>query len=60
MATFRDFEEIDAWQRARTLTASVFRITRTREFQREPFLCDQLKRASVSIMANIAKKDVAE
>ncbi|MEX1276146.1 MAG: four helix bundle protein [Bacteroidota bacterium] len=55
MGTFRSFEEIDAWQRARVLTKRVYEISRTGEFARDFALRNQIRRASVSIMSNIAE-----
>ncbi|MCW5959749.1 MAG: four helix bundle protein [Pyrinomonadaceae bacterium] len=55
MATIRRFEDIGAWQKARKLTFSVYKLTREGEFSRDFGLRDQIRRASVSIMANIAE-----
>lgn len=54
MSTFRDFEDIEAWQKARRLTARVNEITRREAFSRELYLVDQLERSSLSVMSNIA------
>ena len=55
MATIRRFEDIHAWQRAREVTNAVYRVTRSGEFAKDFGLRDQIRRASVSIMANIAE-----
>lgn len=55
MSTFKKFTDIEAWQKARVLTASVYRITRLGPLARDFGLRDQMCRASVSIMANIAE-----
>lgn len=55
MATFKKFEDIQAWQKAREVTRSVYRISGRGEFARDFSLRDQMKRASISIMANIAE-----
>ena len=55
MATFRRFEDILAWQKARSITQKIYRISSSGEFARDFGLRDQLRRASVSIMANIAE-----
>ena len=55
MATFRRFEDIQAWQKARVITQNVYRITANGSFAKDYGLRDQLRRASVSIMANIAE-----
>ena len=55
MSTFTRFEDIVAWQKARTVTNSVYRVTTVGTFARDFGLRDQLRRASVSVMANIAE-----
>ncbi len=49
------FEELHIYQRARELTNLVYGLTRQGEFSRDAGLCDQVRRASVSIMSNIAE-----
>ena len=49
------FEDIEAWQQARLLTRHVYRLTKTNEFSRDYGLRDQVQRAGVSVMANIAE-----
>ncbi len=48
------FEDIQAWQKARELVKSVYRITSRGGFAKDYSLKDQIRRASVSIMSNIA------
>jgi len=55
MATFKRFEEIQIWQKARELTSKVYRLSCFGEFSTDFGLRDQMRRASVSIMANIAE-----
>jgi four helix bundle protein len=55
MATFKKFEEIDCWKRARELTRQVYRISSQPKFARDFGLKDQIRRASVSVMSNIAE-----
>lgn len=55
MAVFRKFEDIIAWQKAREATRKVYRLTTEGEFSRDYDLRNQIRRASVSIMANIAE-----
>jgi four helix bundle protein len=55
MAGIERFEDIDAWKEARKLTQEVYRATGRRGFQKDTGLREQLQRASVSIMANIAE-----
>ncbi len=49
------FEDLIAWQRARDLTKQIYEITKQGEFQRDFGLRDQMRRASVSVMSNIAE-----
>ena len=38
MATFKRFEDIDAWQKARMLTKNIYGIARNGEFRKD-FFC---------------------
>lgn len=49
------FEDREVWQLARELTKSVYKLTANGRFSRDYGLKDQMRRASVSIMANIAE-----
>jgi four helix bundle protein len=49
------FEELIAWQKARELTKAVYKLTNGKEFRRDFGLKDQIQRAAVSIMSNIAE-----
>lgn len=55
MSVIERFEDIEAWKEARKLTADIYRVTQDRNFRDDPALRDQLRRAAVSIMANIAE-----
>jgi four helix bundle protein len=44
-----------AWQKARQVTKSVYAVTKNSYFAKDFGLRDQIRRASVSIMANIAE-----
>lgn len=55
MATFKRFEDIKAWQKARLLTSEVYRLTAGGLFSKDFGLRDQIRRSAVSIMANIAE-----
>ena len=55
MATFMSFVEIESWQKARELTGLFFVATRSAGFSKDFALSDQVRRASISIMANIAE-----
>jgi four helix bundle protein len=49
------FEELIAWQKARALTSDIYKVTGQGEFCRDFGLKDQIRRAAVSIMSNIAE-----
>jgi four helix bundle protein len=53
--TIRQFEEIEGWQEARVLAAKIYEISNRGRFSADFGLRDQIRRASVSIMANIAE-----
>lgn len=55
MAKFNSFEEIKAWQKAYDVTLSVYKATSAGNFSKDFGLRDQIRRASVSVMANIAE-----
>src|SRR6185295_19569114 len=49
------FEDIRAWQAARDLTRSVYQLSNVETFNRDFGLRDQIRRAAVSMMANVAE-----
>lgn len=51
----RTFQDLIAWQKARSLTAAIYRITAKGEFARDFGLKDQIRRAAFSVMSNIAE-----
>ena len=55
MAVFKRFEEIQAWQKSRYITKSIYEITSQGIFSKDFGLRDQIRRSGVSIMANIAE-----
>ncbi len=55
MARITRFEEIEAWQTARELTRRIYELTNAGQFAWDFGLRDQMRRASVSIMSNIAE-----
>jgi four helix bundle protein len=55
MAVVQRFEEIEAWREARKLTHETYRATGQSSFHHDTGLREQMRRASVSIMANIAE-----
>jgi four helix bundle protein len=49
------FEDIQAWREARFLTNLIYNICKQNLFSKDFGLRDQIRRASISIMANIAE-----
>ncbi|KAA6185049.1 four helix bundle protein [Thiohalocapsa marina] len=55
MATIQKFEDIEVWQKARALAMAIYALSNDGQFARDFGLHDQIRRASVSIMSNIAE-----
>jgi four helix bundle protein len=55
MATFERFEDIECGKKARELTRKIYQVSSQSSFARDFGLRDQIRRASVSIMSNIAE-----
>jgi len=55
MSKIVQFEEIDAWKKARVLTREIYQVTSSGAFARDFGLREQIRRASVSSMSNIAE-----
>src|SRR6266849_7355089 len=51
----KKFEELESWKKARKLTNRVYEATAAGSFTRDFGLKDQMRRASVSILSNIAE-----
>jgi four helix bundle protein len=51
----RRFEELESWQVARTLANMVYAVTKQEAFRKDFGMVDQLRRAAVSIMNNMAE-----
>lgn len=49
------FEDLIAWQKARQLTAEIYRVSAQGGFSKDFGLRDQIRRAAVSAMSNIAE-----
>jgi four helix bundle protein len=49
------FEDTHAWKKARELTKAIYAVTSGGAFSRDRSLCDQVRRASISIMSNFAE-----
>jgi four helix bundle protein len=55
VATFKRFEEMHAWQSARELVKLIYDATKQPDFNRDFALRDQIQRAAISVMSNIAE-----
>jgi four helix bundle protein len=52
---FKRFEEMPVWQDARKLTTLMYRLSNSGKFRSDFGLRDQVQRAAVSVMSNIAE-----
>ena len=55
MAGISCFEDLNAWKKARLLTRLIYRVSAEGQFRRDFSLRDQIRRASISAMSNIAE-----
>ena len=55
MKRIKHFEELIAWQKARELTKQIYSTTKSGPFSKDFGLRDQIRKASVSIMSNLAE-----
>jgi four helix bundle protein len=55
MASIETFEEIEAWKKGRELARSIYQLTASTDISRDFALRDQLRRAAVSVVSNIAE-----
>ncbi|MHB8858812.1 MAG: four helix bundle protein [Thermoleophilia bacterium] len=55
VATLRKFEDVKAWQKARELNQAIYTCSNSGLFARDFALGNQIRRASVSVMSNIAE-----
>ena len=55
MAGITRFEEIEAWKSARQLTLMIYKLSEQGLFSKDYGLKDQIRRAAVSAMSNIAE-----
>lgn len=49
------FEDLDSWKAARVLVNGIYRLTKNEDLSRDFGLCNQIQRAAVSILSNIAE-----
>ena len=55
MATVQQFEDLHVWQDARQVVSAVYTVSKSRAFNADFGLRDQIRRAAVSTMSNIAE-----
>jgi four helix bundle protein len=55
VATFHRFEELEVWKKSRELTKLIYDCTKRSGFTKDRSLKDQIRRAVVSTMSNIAE-----
>jgi len=55
MSRFDSFEDMEVWQKARELTRDLYAISTQGRFSRDFGLREQVRRAAVSIVSNIAE-----
>ena len=55
MAKIERFEDLEVWRLARLLASKIYRLTNGPTFARDFGLRDQIRRAAVSIVSNIAE-----
>lgn len=53
--TVKYFEDLEVWKDSRILTNRIYSITKKSAFSKDFGLVDQIRRASVSVMSNIAE-----
>jgi len=49
------FEDLDVWQSARTIVKKIYQLSNLKNFKSDWALRDQIRRAAISIMSNIAE-----
>ena len=49
------FEDLECWQKSRKLTSKVYQVTSAGEFARDFALKNQIRKASISMLSNIAE-----
>jgi four helix bundle protein len=55
MGKIKYFEDLEVYSKSRELSKQIYSITREKPFARDYGLCDQIRRASVSVLSNIAE-----
>jgi four helix bundle protein len=55
MATVKQFEDLQVWQEARKLVDAIYTASKVRAFAQDFALRDQIRRAAISSMSNVAE-----
>lgn len=55
MGSFSDFEDIEAWKKARMLLNEIYKYTKRLEFYKDKPFREQIRDAALSVMNNIAE-----
>jgi four helix bundle protein len=55
MGSFKRIEDMEVWQRGCRLTVQVYKLTQRKEVEKDWALCNQIRRASISIPSNMAE-----
>jgi four helix bundle protein len=51
----KQFEDLEVWREARRLPPTIYKLTKAEKFLKDFSLRDQIQRAAVSVMSNIAE-----
>jgi four helix bundle protein len=55
MSTIQKFEDLKVWQKAREVNLQIYKLSNSGSFSKDFGLKDQIRRASISILSNIAE-----
>lgn len=55
MSKFNSFEDIECWKKSRELTKLIYQVSKIGDFAKDFGLCNQIRRAVVSVLSNIAE-----
>ena len=55
MTTLQRFEDVDAWKLSREITKLIYQYSGQGKFSKDYCLRDQIRRAAISVMSNIAE-----
>jgi len=55
MGTFKSFEDMEVWQKAREMVSEIYRLTNKAGFSKDYNLVNQIRKSAVSVASNIAE-----